>query len=198
MKLSRYKKLTVKLLVVYLALVVLLIYARPVWDALTGAGLALIALGQILRIWAAGHLVKNKELTTTGPYVHVKNPLYIGTFLIMFGLAFIGRTDPKAAGVEAYANWILLAIGCAVFIVYYAPYKTRREGGHLKEKFGEAWEDYDRHVPDYFPTLRRYPKGTRKWSWSTVCENSEQWTLLAVVTGLLILFYSEQVRAIFR
>jgi hypothetical protein len=32
-----------------------------------------------LRIWASGHLVKNKVLTVTGPYAYVKNPLYIGT-----------------------------------------------------------------------------------------------------------------------
>ena len=194
MKLSRYKKLTVKLLVVYIAIVSLVAYAHPVADAVTAAGVALVAAGEILRIWAAGHLVKNKELTTTGPYAHVKNPLYLGTFLIMVGLALIARTDPASPGWERHANWILLGIGCVVFVIYYAPYKSKREGGHLREKFGEAWEDYDRNVPDYFPTLRKYPRGTRRFTWAMVGENSEQWTLLAVATGLVVLAYAMEVR----
>ena len=47
---------------------------RPDWGSLAiGAPWAL--LGIILRGWAAGHLEKNIQLTTSGPFACVRNPL---------------------------------------------------------------------------------------------------------------------------
>src|SRR3989304_4033718 len=48
-------------------------------------GAFITLFGEGLRLWAAGHLRKNKQLTATGPYSYVKNPLYIGTLLITVG-----------------------------------------------------------------------------------------------------------------
>src|SRR6185503_6872573 len=72
------------------------------------AGLALAALGEALRIWAAGYLVKTKQLITGGPYAHVRNPLYLGRLLILTGVAI-------AARMPWFANLGVLAIGYVVF-----------------------------------------------------------------------------------
>src|ERR1041385_4292266 len=98
MKLSRIKKLSWKLLLVYGLLVVLIFFAdrRPdkwmLWNFWVGLGF-LVASGW-LRIWASGHLVKNKVLPVTGPYPYVKNPLSIGAFLGMTGTAFLTKGNP--------------------------------------------------------------------------------------------------------
>jgi protein-S-isoprenylcysteine O-methyltransferase Ste14 len=201
MKWSRIRKLTWKLLVVYALVVVLVAFAEPdLVQAYFWIGVGLIVLGELVRIWAAGHLVKNKELTTTGPYAHVKNPLYVGTFLIMVGFCVIAKGGGRDHWLYDNVNWILLGVGLLGFILYYVPYKKKREGDRLREHFGEAWDHYDKNVPDYFPRLRPYvrPDGGRvRWSFRAVCENSEQWTPLAIAAGVVAIAFSPQIMSLF-
>ncbi len=189
MKLSRLRKISWKLIAVYSAVVVLVFFADPSpdkwkrWNFWAGVALALASIS--VRFWAAGHLVKNKVLTVTGPYAYVKNPLYIGTFLGMVGFAFITMGPPGDPWYLQHLNWILFALAILAFAFYYVPYKKRREGDRLHELFGEAWDHYDRTVPDYFPRLTRYERAQdRPWSWAATCGNSEQWTPFTVAAGL--------------
>ena len=50
--------------------------------------LALVGLGEVIRIWAAGHLRKEQVMTTGGPYRSIRNPLYLGSFLIRVYVCF--------------------------------------------------------------------------------------------------------------
>jgi protein-S-isoprenylcysteine O-methyltransferase Ste14 len=160
--------------VVWAAFAVLVWLAHPSVFSFS-VGIVLIALGECVRLWAAGHLQKNEVLTTTGPYAFVKNPLYVGSLLIMLGFGLMAR------------NYWLLAIGLAVFVVYYAPYKKQREGDRLRERFGQGWVDYDDAVPDFLPSLQAYPKrGTERWRSRLVIDNSEHSTAIAVVVGVLL------------
>ena len=65
------------------ALVYLFELARqaPVPAAILSS-LLLVLPGLWLRGYAAGYVKKNRELTQTGPYAHVRNPLYLGSILI--------------------------------------------------------------------------------------------------------------------
>lgn len=196
MKLSRLRKITWRLVFVYALIVVLVVcarhdplkYARPwFWG-----GFALVALGEWVRMWAAGHLVKNKVLTVTGPYAYVKNPLYIGTFLCMVGFSIMALGDSAGVWWQADMNWILLGVGILGFVAYYVPYKKKREGDRLRDIFGESWDHYDRAVPDYFPKLTRYERASKApWSWKAACENSEQWTPLAIAAGTLAILFNK-------
>ena len=197
MKLSRIKKLSWKLILVYALLVVLIFFADrrvdkwTLWNFWVGIGF-LVASGWI-RIWASGHLVKNKVLTVTGPYAYVKNPLYIGTFLGMIGTAFLTMGDPLEvqAWYYKYMNWMILGFGILAFIFYYIPYKKKREGNRLHDIFGEAWDHYDRSVPDYFPKLTRYERAQdRPWSWQATCDNSEQWGPFAMAFGVAAIIWN--------
>ncbi|HLF92695.1 MAG TPA: isoprenylcysteine carboxylmethyltransferase family protein [Planctomycetota bacterium] len=193
MKLSRARKITVKLILIYALVVVLIYFARQpsLREATFWIGLVPIVLGQAIRSWAAGHLTKNKELTTTGPYAYVKNPLYIGTFLIMVGFCVMAQAAPRGTWYFDHANWILLGIGILGFVAYYVPYKKKREGDRLRDIFGPAWDDYDRAVPDYFPRLTPYTRGGKKWSFRMMVENSEAWTPLAIAAGVLALVFHD-------
>ena len=80
------KRISVRQILVYGVSVGVLCLARPVWPAfLVGCGFA--AAGIAFRIWGCGHLRKNQQLTTSGPYAHVQHPLYLGTFLVSLGWA---------------------------------------------------------------------------------------------------------------
>src|SRR5438477_2742505 len=60
--------------------------ARPTTRSLA-IGLAIAAPGELLRMWASGHLDKARELTRTGPYRYVGHPLYLGSFIMRAGFA---------------------------------------------------------------------------------------------------------------
>ena len=174
---EQYKKITIKTVPVFLAIVVLIVFSHPqvMWFV---PGFIMVMSGEILRVWAVGHLMKTKEVTTTGPYAYVKNPLYLGTFLILVGFCLMA------------SNFILLVLGLVVFVVYYAPFKKKRESQRLLNKFGSSWAEYDQAVPDYFPRWIPYAqRGHREWSRELFLENSESGTLLAVCLGTAILFF---------
>lgn len=158
--------------------IILFLVAKPEVIPFIPGAIITIA-GEGLRLWAAGHLRKNKQLTTTGPYAYVKNPLYIGTLLITVGYSLMAR------------NIYIMLIGFIWFFIYYAPYKKKQEYEKLVSSFGDAWVEFDRAVPDYFPRLTPYPgRGPNRWSWAVVKENSEHETAAAVFIGFVIMMVS--------
>jgi protein-S-isoprenylcysteine O-methyltransferase Ste14 len=178
----RYKltKITTKTVLAGVVAVALFLLAkdRQLAAAWFLPGVAVTLLGEWLRLWAAGHLRKNKQLTTTGPYAYVKNPLYIGTLLITLGFSAM-----------AMEKWIMVA-GFVWFFIYYAPYKKKQESEKLVASFGDAWKAFDRAVPDYLPRLTPYPgRGTGRWNWDVVRENSEHETAAAVLLGVGVMLY---------
>ncbi len=141
-------------------------------------GAVVMFFGEWLRLWAAGHLRKNKQLTTTGPYAYVKNPLYIGTLLITLGYSAMAM------------NIYIMLAGFIWFFIYYAPYKKKQENEKLIGSFGQAWVEYDKAVPDYLPRLTAYAgRGTNRWSFEVVKENSEHETAVAVLAGFAVLLW---------
>ena len=180
----RLKKINLKHIFLLLIFLVILYFARP-QVVYFCAGLGLVIIGEIIRIWATGHLEKNKSLTTSGPYGFVKNPMYAGTFLIMLGFTAMAIDRSNAYYLSA-----LLGVQILGFLFYYVPYKRRIEGTRLLEKFGETYADYDKKVPDYIPRrLKSYqgPGSDKRWSKAVFAENNESQVALSVILGVLIL-----------
>lgn len=140
-------------------------------------GLAFTALGESLRIWAAGYLVKTKELITGGPYARVRNPLYLGRLLILTGVAI-------AAPMPYASNLIVLGVGYAVFFLYYLPRKERVEPKRLEEVHGQPFREYFEAVPAIFPAIRPYAKRRGSWKWANFSKNEE----LLMVVSLTVFF----------
>lgn len=75
--------------------------ASPTTTSLAaGAGIALI--GQALRVWAAGHIEKGREVTRSGPYAHMRHPLYVGSAILGLGFAVAAASAGTAVLVLAY------------------------------------------------------------------------------------------------
>lgn len=97
---------------------------------LTLLGGAIIALlGEAIRIWAAGHLEKGREVTASGPYTFTRHPLYLGSSLIALGLVIAAASPIVAVIVVGYMAVTLTAA-------------IRTEEAHLTEKFGAAYPEY--------------------------------------------------------
>ena len=127
-------------------------------EASIKAGIGYIIAGVLIRLWSNGYAIKNDKLTTSGPYAFVRNPLYLGTFLIAIGFVIVLKSDP--AWVEWIAGGIFLL---ALSFMYYRTIKA--EQGMLLEKFKEAFSSYCKKVPAMIPSLIPYSKG-EKWPFS--------------------------------
>lgn len=104
------------------------------------AGAIVGAIGLWIRASAAGHLHKKEVLTMTGPYAFTRNPLYLGSFLLMIGAALAAQ------------SWWSALILFAYFALFYS-FVMRREERELFQRHGEAFREYARTVPLFFPRM---------------------------------------------
>lgn len=112
----------------YLFGVVAFVLASPTSRSLLVGALAGLC-GEGIRIWAAGHLEKGREVTTSGPYAWMRHPLYVGSSVMGAGLAIAARNAIVAVIVFFY---LLVTIAAAI----------RTEEAHLTTKFGSAYPEY--------------------------------------------------------
>ena len=113
-----------------------LYFARPTPMTLV-VGIPLALVGLLIRAWAAGHIVKNDRLATTGPYAHSRNPLYFGSFLMAAGFAIAG-------------HWSLLLIVIAFFAAVYGP-TMQKERANISGRYPEAYAEWEKNVPSFVP-----------------------------------------------
>jgi len=172
----------IRLTATFAFVAVLIVLAKPK-PAEVAIGFVVAALGEAIRFWAAGHLLKTKELITSGPYRYTRNPLYLGRLLILTGLCVMSR-------LPYYANLILLAVGYAVFFFYYMPRKERVEPARLRAVHGEAYDRYFKAVPALLPTVRPYASGSNLgWSSDRMIRNREVWMVAGILAITLFLLW---------
>lgn len=110
--------------------------ARPSMLGLVVGGLTAFA-GILVRGWAAGHIVKNEQLTVSGPYAHTRNPLYLGSFLI-------------GAGFAIAASWSLILVVIVFWVFVYGPV-IERERVEIRRRFPDDYPAFERNVPAFVP-----------------------------------------------
>ncbi len=103
-------------------------------------GVVLCFLGASLRYWASGYLRKDSRPAVGGPYAYVRNPLYLGTYIMALGIAL------------AIQNWILLGIGTVLFAAVYH-YIILDEEIKFRKLFKDSYVEYCKNVPRFFPKL---------------------------------------------
>ena len=145
------------------------------WDsALSMTALCMTIIGLAIRSWSAGTLNKSRELTTTGPYSLVRNPLYVGSFLMMFAFCIFCRDLPTlcfVAGPMSFLYWIQVA------------FEERR----LNNLFPGQWPGYQSRVPRFIP--RQLTADTFKgWTTAEWLRNREYRTLGATCFGIVGLY----------
>ena len=138
--------------------------AGPSWLSLS-VGTAVALVGESLRVWAAGHLEKGLEVTTSGPYRWMRHPLYVGSSLLGAGFAVASRHPAAATLVVVY-----LAVSLSVAV--------RLEEATLRVKFGDAYGRYARGTAE--GTFRPFSAGRAQ-------RNGEAQTMLGVLAALALL-----------
>ena len=151
-----FRKVRIALLrAVFIPLIVLFLFVEPSWpenlftesvaEVFEILGYLFLMAGLGLRIWAILYVGsrKSKVLITDGPYSLCRNPLYLGTFIIVLG-AGLCLTNP------------LMTL---FTILAYLPVHTfvgRSEERHLRDLFGAEYDEYQRTVPAFLPSWKNY------------------------------------------
>jgi protein-S-isoprenylcysteine O-methyltransferase Ste14 len=143
--------------------------AQPTARSLMLGGL-IAALGEALRIWAAGHLNKSREVTMSGPYRWLAHPLYVGSSIMGAGLAIASANVVAAVLVTIYLG---AAITAAV----------RTEEAFLRRAFGARYERYRRASAGEAATI----DALRRFSAARAMANREHRAAIGLFVGVLLL-----------
>ena len=149
----------------FVTAVVTAVLAQPTWSSWQ-LGLMIAIVGELIRIWAAGHLEKGREVTRSGPYRWSAHPLYVGSVIMGAGVAI------------AAANWIIAAV-IAVYLVVTLTAAIRTEEASLDAKFEGAYADYRAGLA---------PPVSRPFSLDRVKANREYRSALGLIAGFAILY----------
>ena len=148
----------------FLTAAVTLVFAAPTprsW----AAGLAVAAAGELVRVWAAGHLEKSREVTRSGPYRFTRHPLYAGSGVIALGIVIASR------------SWIVAGLA-AVYMVATTAAAIRTEEAFLRRTFGRAYDEYRASRGEAIP---------RPFSFARVMRNREYRSVAGLTVGFALL-----------
>jgi protein-S-isoprenylcysteine O-methyltransferase Ste14 len=127
-------------------------------------GLVIALAGEAIRVWAAGHLEKGREVTASGPYAFTRHPLYLGSSVIGIGLAVAAGSLTVAVLIVTY---LALTLTAAI----------RTEERQLTEKFG-----------DRYPAYREGRVSvTRRFSLERATRNREYRAVMGLAAGFALL-----------
>ena len=151
----------------------LLTLLKPVWFF---PGLLVSILGEALQLWCMATIKTKKALTTTGPYMFVRNPMYIGRYFLILGILMMTGS-------------ILLMLTATVIYYFYMVNRVNREEKILLELFGEDYEQFRRDVPPYLPTFKRFDKNQlRSFNAESIKQNNVMTNLIATGACYIVLF----------
>jgi len=126
-------------------------------------GLFIVLTGTFLRMsgraYKKSRSRKGDGLVVSGPYTIVRNPMYLGSFLMGAGFVLI-----------VWPWWTL-----PIFVVlFYLRFQRQivLEEEHLEKMFGESYKNYCRNVPRIFPDLTK----ARKMKFAEIFPFEELWT----------------------
>jgi protein-S-isoprenylcysteine O-methyltransferase Ste14 len=157
--------------------IVFLLFMHPSIRSLW-IGVVISASGALLRLWAAGHIIKGRVLTRTGPYAYSRNPLYLGSFFMALGIIIGGQ------------GYWLLPVFALFFITFYFPV-MRAEEQELLHSYGDEFIEYSKKVSLFIPRFRPAAYPVSGFLWSRVIGNREHRTVigLLVAEAILVLQY---------
>ncbi|HNX68338.1 MAG TPA: methyltransferase [Candidatus Omnitrophota bacterium] len=113
------------------------------------------------------------SLNTKGMYSLVRNPLYLGNFLIILGLLLFIQV------------WWFALVGIAIFWIFYERIIFTEEE-FLRGKFGATFVDWSMKTPVFVPKLSGWEKPELPYAWKIVIrrEHSTQFGMISALTLL--------------
>jgi hypothetical protein len=121
----------------------------------------LMLLTALLRTWATSYLRSNvmqdhdlhaEKVVASGPYRHLRNPLYLGTILMAVGMGLLASR----------LGFVVIVVGNFIFCLRL----IALEESNLQKEQGESYIEFCRRVPRFWPSLQpRLPDSGLKPHW---------------------------------
>ena len=117
-------------------------------------GFFIALIGELIRFWGVSWAgsetrttggVGGTYLVISGPFAHVRNPLYVGNILMYLGL-----------GIMSLALFPYLQIIAILFFIVQYDFIVKEEESFLAKKFGSDYQKFLQNVPRFFPRLSKY------------------------------------------
>jgi protein-S-isoprenylcysteine O-methyltransferase Ste14 len=140
--------------------------ASPTLQSLA-IGTSVAAIGQSLRVWAAGHIEKGREVTRSGPYRHTRHPLYVGSAIMAVGF-----------GIASNSVWTALVVVAYFLVTYLAAVRT--EEATLDARFNGQYSAYKEG---------RAPEVQRRFSLSRAFEMNREYRSVVGLVAVLVLLW---------
>jgi protein-S-isoprenylcysteine O-methyltransferase Ste14 len=151
------------------------------WDA---GCLAIALLGQVIRFFTVGFVPRGtsgrntlgqvaETLNTTGMYAVARNPVYLGNFIIWFGLSLFMKSVWFAALITLF------------FTIFYERIIFTEET-FLRQKFGDAFMEWANATPVILPRFRNWRPPALPFSWKSALKR-EYGTFFAIIATFTIL-----------
>ncbi len=160
--------------VLFVLLVSLL--GKPTEEMLIAGGIIAL-IGTLIRLWASGHVKKNKVLATDGPYAYVRHPLYVGNILLLLGFSIASNL---------WWSYLLMAF----LIYFYYPPAISYEDQKLQKLFGEEWETWSKDIHALIPSFSS-KSGSVSSDWSikqSLFQNLEPVIVLYLIWCIYMLY----------
>ena len=151
---------------------------KPIFPSQIEAGYVIAIIGLMIRLIASGYVLKNKELSTTGPYSYVRHPLYTGNLILLLGLAIINGL------------WWSFFVGF-LFAIFYYPTAIEYEDRKLKQLFPDDWPQWANNTPALWPKpgSKETDRGLsfNEWSFSKSLRSNYEPVIVGYVVAWLII-----------
>lgn len=117
-------------------------------------GFAIALVGELIRLWGVSWAgsetrttggVGGSFLVISGPFAHVRNPLYVGNILLYFGI-----------GIMSMSLFPYLQIVALLFFFFQYYVIVKEEEGYLIKTFGQDYSKYLKNVPGFFWRFTAY------------------------------------------
>ena len=113
------------------------------------------------------------SLNTVGMYSVVRHPLYLGNFIIWFGLSAF------------FHLWWFSLIVTLIFWLYYERIMFAEEE-FLREKFGDNYSQWAEKTPAFIPDMRKWSSSDMAFSFRKAVKN-EYKSIFAIIVAFLFL-----------
>jgi hypothetical protein len=147
--------------------------ARPTLTSVA-VGISIALIGEALRVWAAGHIEKGREVTRSGPYRLVRHPLYLGSAIMGAGFMWAAQSLAVTLLVAVYLGLTLAAA-------------MQTEERTLTARFGDQYEAYRKGRASHPESPGAAPVD-RPFSWSRVAANREYRAVMGLLVMAVLLF----------
>jgi len=170
----RYVLLKLRYPIFLIAVVILILNIKPAWFPV---GCIVALFGELIQLYCFASLDKNRVLGVKGPYMLMRNPMYIGRFFLLLGVLLLAGN-----------GWMIFIF--FVFYYFYMINRVKREEAKLQLLFGESYRQYCQKVNRLMPSL----KGV---DWGSLCffkcnlllKNNGHWHFMAILVCCFMFYF---------